>query len=95
MDTLRPETMPDCTVSSTEVYWFDDTGRGGVRVPASWRVLYKSGDRWLPVQTPGPFGTARNAWNALRFAPVTTTGLRIELAMQAGFSAGLQEWKVK
>jgi DUF1680 family protein len=83
------------TVSSTEIYWFDDTGRGSVRVPASWRLLYKSGDQWRPVQTAGPFGTARNAWNALSFAPVTTTGLRIELAMQQGFSAGLQEWKVK
>lgn len=34
-------------------------------------------------------------WNALSFAPVTTTALRIELTMQQGFSAGLQEWKVK
>ena len=33
------------TVSSSEIYWFDDTGRGGVRVPASWRLLYKSGER--------------------------------------------------
>jgi len=82
-------------VSSVELYWFDDTGRGGVRVPASWRLLHKSGDRWLPVETAGPFGVARNAWNAVSFAPVTTTGLRIELTMQPGFSAGVQEWKVK
>ena len=82
-------------VSSVEVYWFDDIGRGGVRVPASWRLLYKSGDRWLPVQATGAFGVARNAWNAVRFAPMTTTGLRIELTMQSGFSAGVQEWKVK
>ena len=26
------------TVSTSQVYWFDDTGRGGVRVPASWRL---------------------------------------------------------
>ncbi|HWI19997.1 MAG TPA: glycoside hydrolase family 127 protein [Vicinamibacterales bacterium] len=83
------------TVSSSEVYWFDDTGRGGVRVPASWRLLYKSGDQWLPVETTGQFGTARNAWNALSFKPVTTSALRVELAMQQGFSAGLQELKVK
>jgi hypothetical protein len=83
------------TVSSTEIYWFDDTGRGGVRVPASWRLLYRSGDRWLPVQANAPFGVARNAWNPLGFTPVTTTALRIELTMQPGFSAGLQEWKVK
>ena len=83
------------TVSSSEIYWFDDTGRGGVRVPASWRLLYKSGDEWLPVETTGAYGIARNAWNAIAFAPVTTAALRIELSMQQGFSAGLQEWKVR
>ncbi len=83
------------TVSSTEIYWFDDTGRGGVRVPASWRLLYRFGDRWLPVAPQGAYGTAPNAWNTLAFAPVTTTALRIEVAMQPGFSAGVQEWKVK
>lgn len=83
------------TVSSAEVYWFDDTGRGGVRVPASWRLLYKSGEQWLPVTPQTAYATARNAWNELSFVPVTTTALRIELSMQQGFSAGLQEWKVR
>jgi hypothetical protein len=83
------------TVSSSEIYWFDDTGRGGVRVPASWRLLYKSGDDWLPVQTTSPYAVARNAWNAIAFTPVTTAALRIEISMQQGFSAGLQEWRVK
>ena len=32
-------------VSEVEVYWFDDTGHGQVRVPASWRLLYKNGDQ--------------------------------------------------
>ena len=83
------------TVSSTDVYWFDDTGRGGVRVPASWKLLYKSGDQWLPIETTGTFGVARDAWNSLSFKSVTTSALRIELAMQDKFSAGLQEWRVK
>jgi hypothetical protein len=83
------------TISTAEVYWFDDTGRGGVRVPASWRLLYRSGSNWVTVDTRGPYGTARNAWNAVSFTPVTTSALRIELAMQPGFSAGLQEIKIK
>jgi uncharacterized protein len=83
------------TVSTGEIYWFDDTGRGGVRVPASWRLLYKSGDQWLPVRTTSAYGVARNAWNTLTFKPVTTAALRIELSMQQGFSAGLQELKVR
>ena len=28
------------TVTEAEVYWFDDQPRGGVRVPASWKLLY-------------------------------------------------------
>ncbi len=82
-------------VSEVEVYWFDDTGRGGVRVPASWRLLYKSGNAWKAVSPTSPFGVARDAWNKVTFAPITTSALRIELAMQQGVSAGLQEWKVK
>jgi hypothetical protein len=82
-------------VSQSDIYWFDDTGRGGVRVPASWRLLYKDGDQWKPVETTASFGVARNAWNTVAFTPVTTTGLRVEVVMQPEFSAGLQEWKVK
>jgi DUF1680 family protein len=82
------------TVSTTRIYWFDDTGRGGVRVPAAWRLLYKDGDQWRPVETTGTFGTARDAWNKLTFKPVTTSALRIELTMQPGVSAGVQEWSV-
>src|SRR5688572_7162695 len=83
------------TVSQSEIYWFDDTGRGGVRVPASWRLLYKDGDAWKPVQTSEASGVARDAWNRIAFTPVTTTALRLEVVMQPQYSAGLQEWKVK
>jgi len=83
------------TVSRSEIYWFDDTGRGGVRVPASWKLLYKDGEAWKPVETADPPGVARDSWNGLTFKPVTTSALRLEVVMQAGFSAGVQEWKVK
>jgi DUF1680 family protein len=83
------------TVSETQIYWFDDTGRGGVRVPASWRLLYRDGDRWTPVTGAGEFGVAKDAYNTVRFAPVRTTALRIELVMQPNVSAGVQEWRVK
>ena len=83
------------TVSETQIYWFDDTGRGGVRVPKSWRLLYKDGADWKPVEAPGEYGVAKDAYNTVRFKPVTTTALRLELVMQPNVSAGVQEWKVK
>jgi DUF1680 family protein len=83
------------TVSQIEVYWFDDTGRGQVRVPASWRLLYKDGETWKPVSAVSEYGVAKDAWNTLRFTPVTTSGLRLEVTLQPAWSAGIQEWRVK
>ena len=83
------------TVSEIQVYWFDDTGRGEVRVPANWRLLYKDGDTWKPVEATGAYGVAVNQYNVVSFKPVTTGALKIELTMQPNWSAGLQEWKVK
>jgi DUF1680 family protein len=83
------------SVSQTEVYWFDDTGRGEVRVPASWRLLYKVGDEWKPVEITEPYAVEKDKYNRVSFKPVTTTGLRLEITMQQNFSAGIQEWKVK
>jgi hypothetical protein len=82
-------------VSNVEVYWFDDTGRGEVRVPASWRLLYKVGDEWKPVEAEGPYGVEKDRYNRVTFKPVTTTGLRLEIIMQQNWSAGIHEWKVK
>jgi uncharacterized protein len=82
-------------VSEAGIYWFDDTGHGQVRVPASWRILYKDGDAWKPVDTPSPYGKAKDAWNKVTFATVTTPALRVEVTMQPKWSAGIQEWKVK
>ncbi len=84
------------TISESSVFWFDDTGRGSVRVPASWRILYKdAAGTWTPVNASSPYGTSRDGFNRVTFAPVTTGALRIEVAMQPRFSAGLQEWTVK
>jgi DUF1680 family protein len=82
-------------VAQCEVYWFDDTGRGGVRVPASWRILYKSGTEWKPVEDASGYGVAKDQYNRVTFKPVATTGLRLELTAQPNVSVGIQEWKVK
>jgi hypothetical protein len=82
-------------VSEASVYWFDDTGGGECRVPASWRVLYKSGEDWLPVKSAGEYPVVRDAWNTVKFTPVRTSALRLEVQLQKGWSAGVHEWKVK
>jgi hypothetical protein len=82
-------------VSEVQVYWFDDTGRGEVRVPKAWRILHKDGGEWKPVEATGEYGVAKDRYNAVAFTPVTTSGLRLEVTMQPQWSAGVQEWKVK
>ncbi|MEN3332260.1 MAG: uncharacterized protein V7641_1625 [Blastocatellia bacterium] len=82
------------SVSETAVYWFDDTGNGECRVPASWRVLYKDGDQWKPVDNLQAYGIAKDRYNTVTFKPVTTTALRLEVALQPAWSAGIQEWQV-
>ena len=76
------------SVSAAEVYWLDDTGKGDVRVPASWRVLYKDGADWKPVEAAGPAGIALDRFNRLTFKPVTTSALRLEVTAQPQWSAG-------
>jgi hypothetical protein len=83
------------TCGGAAVYWFDDRGHGACRVPASWQVMYKDGGEWKPVEAAGPYGTRRNGYNSVKFKPVSTTGLRIEVQLQPGFSGGVLEWKVE
>jgi len=81
-------------VSGVQVYWFDDTGSGECRVPMSWRVLYKDGEEWRPVETEGPYGVEKDRYNRVAFAPVTTSGLRLEVVLPPEWSSGILEWKV-
>ena len=83
------------TVSEVEVYWFDDTGSGECRLPASWRVLYKEGAEWKPVEATGPYEVEKDRYNRVAFRPVATSALRLEVTLQPQWSAGLLEWKLK
>ena len=81
------------TVSQAAVYWFDDSGTGRCRVPASARLLYKVGEEWRFVPG-GDVGLKPDTLNRVTFPPVTTTALRLDTQLQAQFSAGILEWEV-
>jgi hypothetical protein len=85
----------ETSVSETSVYWFDDTGQGGCRTPRRWRVLYLRGSDWVPVATADAYGVAKDTYNTVRFTPVRTTAIRLEVELPEAFSAGIQEWKIK
>jgi hypothetical protein len=66
-DRMAPVRFPAAkSVSEVQVYWFDDTGRGEVRVPRR-GVCYKDGDQWKPVQARA--AASRSQAQRPRFAP--------------------------
>ncbi|MGC4033462.1 MAG: glycoside hydrolase family 127 protein [Tepidisphaeraceae bacterium] len=89
-------------VTSSSVFWFDDTGHGDCRVPKSWRLFYKdtsagSAGAWRPVSLTGgtAYGSTKDAFNTVTFEPVTTPGLRLEVDLPDDWSTGIEEWQVK
>jgi DUF1680 family protein len=83
-------------LSASAVYWFDDTGIGACRVPASWRLVYKDGGDWKEVRLAAgsAYGTALDRFNEVRFEPVKTSALKLEVRLRPGFSGGILEWTV-
>lgn len=83
------------SLKGVRVYWFDDEPRGGhCRLPASWRILYRQGENWVPAKVPGEVPTLKNAWSEVLFDTVQTTGLRLEVQLQPNWSGGILEWQV-
>jgi len=79
-------------ISSLNVYWFDDTGRGACRVPESWRVLCRgAGGDFEPVSNNTLYGTDKDKFNKVAFEPVETDCVRIEIVLQDRWAAGVQE----
>jgi len=82
-------------VSGVQVYWFDDTPRGGCAVPASWRLLYQADGDWKPVGNPQAGLVAKDRFNVMTFEPVRTLALRLEVQLQPDRSAGILEWRLE
>jgi hypothetical protein len=84
------------TVTKARVYWFDDepTG-GGCRIPASWKLLYRDGDRWKEAAAKGDYGVAKDRFNTVVFETVKSKSFRIEVQLKPGFSGGILQWEVE
>ncbi len=82
-------------VSTIEVYWFDDTGRGECRPPQSWHALFWDGKKWQPVYTVEKYGVEKDTYNTVIFETVRTKSLRLAIDSQPEFAGGIHEWRVK
>ena len=83
-------------VSSSSVFWYDDIPGGGCSIPKSWKVYFKnsSGD-WTPVRNTSEYYTIKGINNLVKFEPVTTTAVKLEVVLQEKRAAGIFEWNVE
>ncbi len=81
-------------VSGAGVFWFDDGPEGGCRVPAGWRILYREGDEWLPVNNASEYKVIKGEVNRVTFDKVYTGALKLEVRLPENFSSGVYEWEV-
>ena len=58
-------------------------------------LLYREATRGCRSTTADSYGSARDSYNRVRFTPVETSALRLEVTLQTNCSAGLQEWRVR
>lgn len=79
-------------ISGTSVYWFDNGG--DKKIPKSWRILYRDEAGWKPVQSIDPYTVNKDIFNEVRFKPIETKTLRLEVNLQPGVSSGIHEWKL-
>ncbi len=89
--------LPESTsLSSSTVYWFDDSPWGGCRVPRAWRIFYLASDgQWQPVQAIDEYTTRRGGANTVHFQPVETSSVRMEVDLPEDNSAGIFEWEIE
>ncbi len=83
------------TVSESKVYWFDDSPWGGCRIPASYKIYYKKGEEWVPVKNTTAYVTAKDKYNEVKFEPVKTTALKMEVQLPVEHATGIHEWAVQ
>jgi hypothetical protein len=83
------------SLSQSRVYWFDDGPNGDCRIPASWRILYRSGDTWVPVKNLTPYEVGRDRYCKVTFEKVSTEALRLEVVLSKEHSGGLYRWTIE
>jgi hypothetical protein len=89
--------FPEATkVSSIGVYWFD-TGPDGpwCRKPEWWKLIGRNGDDWQELGSVSGNAVRKDAYDRLRFDPVTLRQLRIVAKLPDGWSGGILEWLVE
>ncbi|MFD4635989.1 RICIN domain-containing protein [Lentzea sp. NPDC058436] len=89
-DWLQVDFGRPTSINQLRLHFYDDTGSGAVRVPASYQVEHWNG-AWasVPDQRRGP--TSANDVTTVDFGRVTTTRVRVVMTHRPGQAVGLAE----
>ena len=93
-ETITVELGKERMVSGVELYWFDDTGQGGCRVPAAAHLSCFTDDEWMPAKPSSAVPLTKDKMNRLEITPMSTTAIQLKIELQEGFSGGLLELKL-
>lgn len=83
-------------VSTSTVYWFDDTPWGSCSIPKSWKIYYKNTEgKWLPVENLNAYSIVKGEGSAVKFKTVKTKAIKLEVVLPDEKTAGIYEWQIK
>jgi len=84
------------TVSSANVYWFDDGPWGGCRIPLSWKIQYKDDiGNWIDVKAAEAYVSKKDSLNTISFESVTAKNIRLVFQLPVQESSAVYEFEVK
>lgn len=88
--------FPEATeIGTSQVYFVtDNNNENSPQLPKSWRLLYRDGSEWKPVQTTSAYELQANVFNTVNFTPVRTTAMRIEVELDYNARTDIAEWRV-
>jgi DUF1680 family protein/regulation of enolase protein 1 (concanavalin A-like superfamily) len=87
------------TVGRSDILWYEDASQGGgCDYPQTFNLQYWNGSSWQPLQLQHDYmnmiDLVGGHFTILRFTPVTTTKVRLNVTLKPGKSAGILEWRL-
>src|SRR5581483_8467235 len=87
------------TISRSDIAWYEDASQGGgCDYPQSFSHEYWNGSSWQPVTLAHDYNNMIDLFGGhftiVRFAPVTTSKIRLKVILRPGKSAGIFEWRL-
>jgi len=88
------------TLWRSDIFWFSDASAGGgCDFPQTFSHEYWTGSSWQPVALQHDYAHTNDLFSdghftIVRFAPVTTTKIRLSVQLKPGKSGGILEWRL-